>query len=184
MELANIEGARGDSPVRFAERLQDAKNLAEETLRAVRDLAMGLRPSMLDDLGLGPALEWQAREFSRRMGVPVDLRIDGSIEHLQDEHRTCVFRIVQESLNNCAKHAHPKNIRILVHGSSDRVNLTVQDDGVGFDREAGGGTGLGLISIEERVRELDGTVTLTSQPPNRGTLLRVEIPLEPRPVHG
>jgi len=64
----------------------------------VRNLALGLRPSMLDDLGLVPALEWQAREFSRRSGTPVELKTDGSLETIPEEISTCLYRIVQESL--------------------------------------------------------------------------------------
>jgi signal transduction histidine kinase len=173
MELANLEEIRNSPGEEFAARLQEAKQLAEQTLVSVRDLAMGLRPAMLDDLGLGPALEWQGREFSRRSGTPVEVQVDGVVDELPDSHRTCIFRIVQEALTNCARHAQAKSIRIVAHGGPGAVFLSVQDDGVGF--AASEGRGLGLIGIEERARELGGWVTLRSEP-GKGTTLRVELP--------
>jgi signal transduction histidine kinase len=180
MELTGLGSMHSADAERFAQRLREAKNLAEESLRAVRDLAMGLRPSMLDDLGLGAALEWQGRDFSRRSDVPVTVQIDGTLEHLPEPHRTCIFRVVQETLTNCAKHSRAGSIRVTVHGSADQVTLTVQDDGVGFQSHPAARTGLGLVGIEERVRELDGTLQVVSQP-GKGTMLHIEIPV-PRPI--
>ncbi len=178
MELANVERSRHSPGDEFPSRVQEAKLLAERTLASVRNLAMGLRPSILDDLGLGPALEWQGREFSRRGGLPVDVRVDGELEGLPESHRTCVFRIVQEALTNCARHAQAKNVRVTVHGSPDAVSLSVQDDGVGFVRAASPGRGMGLVGIEERARELGGELTVRSEL-GKGTTLLVRIP---RPV--
>jgi signal transduction histidine kinase len=176
MELVNLEDVRRSPDKQFHDRLEEVKHLAEQTLAAVRSLAMGLRPAMLDDLGLGPALEWQGREFSRRGGIPVTVQIDGGLDDLPDSHRTCVFRVVQEALTNCARHAQAKNIRVAIHGRHDAVFLTVQDDGVGIAGSESSVRGLGLIGIEERVRELGGMVTIYSQP-KKGTSLRIEIPL-------
>lgn len=176
MELANLEAIRDSPGEEFPNRLKEAKQLVEQTLASVRNLAMGLRPAMLDDLGLGPALEWQGREFSRRSGIPVNVEIGGALDGLPDAHRTCIFRIVQEALTNCARHARAKSIRIAVHGRQDAVFLSVQDDGVGIAGSESPGRGLGLIGIEERARELGGAVTIYSQP-DKGTTLRVEIPL-------
>ncbi len=176
MDLANLERFRL-SPEKFSESLEDARKLNTETMRSVRDLAMGLRPAMLDDLGLGPALEWQGREFSRRGGIPVTVQVDGTLESLPEPYRTGIFRVVQEALTNCARHAHAKSIRVVVHGSEDWVHVTVQDDGIGF--EAGDGTvqGLGLLGIEERIRELGGVVHILSEP-RKGTLLKVDVPVK------
>jgi signal transduction histidine kinase len=176
MELANLEMIRQSPGEEFAERLSEAKQLAEQTLASVRNLAMGLRPAMLDDLGLAPALEWQGREFSRHSGIPVHLQIDGMLEGLPESHRTCVFRIVQEALTNCARHAQAKNVRLAVHGRRDAVLVSVQDDGVGFAGSAPSSGGMGLLGIEERARELGGSVNIHSQP-GKGTTLQVEIPL-------
>jgi signal transduction histidine kinase len=176
MELANLAEIRNSPSGEFFERLQEAKQLAEQTLVTVRDMAMGLRPAMLDDLGLAPALEWQGREFSRRCGIPVDVDVDGSVESLPDAHRTCVFRIVQEALTNCARHAQASRIRVAVHGGAEAISLSVQDDGVGFGRADTTAGGLGLMGIEERARELGGAVRIQSQE-GKGTTLQAEIPL-------
>jgi signal transduction histidine kinase len=147
-------------------------------MQSVRALAMGLRPSMLDDLGLEPALRWQAQEFSRRSGVPVSLETDGELEDLPDSVRTCIYRVVQESLTNCARHAEAKDVRITVHGSRDRIYLTIQDDGKGFDIHNPGNRGMGLVGMEERIRKLGGTLIISSQNMNipKGTILEIELP--------
>lgn len=176
VELRNLEKLRGAPEQEFQGRLEEARRLSEEALRTVRDLAMGLRPSMLDDLGLAPAVEWQAREFSRRFGVPVSVELDGRLENLPDRQRTCVYRVVQEALTNCARHAQASEIRITIHGRQDAIVVTVQDNGVGFDPASESGRGLGLLGIQERVRELGGRVNVWSQP-GRGTLLSAEVPL-------
>jgi signal transduction histidine kinase len=175
MEVAGMERTRNEPNGDFGDHLAATRRLAEETLRAVRDLSLGLRPSMLDDLGLGPALEWQAREYSRRSGTPVRVRLEGAIDALPETHRTCAFRIVQEALTNCARHARAREIRIGVHGRPDELFLTVEDDGVGMPEGDARGRGLGLIGIEERVRQLGGSLDIFSQP-GKGTVVRVRLP--------
>ncbi len=177
MEIRNLKQLRGAPEDVFLSHLEDTARLSEEALRAVRSLAMGLRPSMLDDLGLGPAVEWQAREFSSRFGVPVTVSLDGELDGLPDAHRTCVYRIVQEALTNCARHARASAIRIAVHGSDQTLRISIEDDGVGFDASQWRGRGLGLIGIEERVKELGGRVSVISRP-GKGTALSARIPLK------
>jgi signal transduction histidine kinase len=139
---------------------------------------MGLRPSMLDDLGLGPALQWEGRDFSRRCGIPVSVQIEGSLDRLPDKHRTCIFRVVQEALTNVARHAQAGNICIWIHGGEQAVHLTIEDDGIGFNPRQQHRRGLGLLGIEERVRELGGTVEWISQP-QKGTTIKLELPAPP-----
>ncbi len=181
MELRKLEQFREGPEEQFRQSLQDARHLTEEALRTVRDLAMGLRPSMLDDLGLGPAVEWQAREFARRYGVPVNVQLEGELDRVGERERTCIYRVVQEALTNCARHAHARTIRVTVHGRQDAVVVTVQDDGVGFDPAKASKRGLGLLGLQERVRELGGQVKLFSQP-GRGTVLMAEVPLRENEV--
>lgn len=178
LELANLEASRS-SAEKFLEHLQEARQLNAQTLELIQNMAMGLRPSMLDDLGLGPALEWQGRELSRRSGVPITVQVDGSLDHLPEAHRTCIYRVVQEALTNCARHAHAKNIRVSVYGREDFVEAAVQDDGAGFDARDPENRGLGLLGVQERARELGGRVNLISNP-GKGTLLTVELPVHQR----
>jgi signal transduction histidine kinase len=131
---------------------------------------------MLDELGLGPALRWQGREFSRRSNVPVTVQIDGDLDGLPETHRTCIYRIVQETLTNCARHSQAKGIRISIYGRHDWVKLSIQDDGIGFDPGGATSRGLGLIGIQERVRELQGKVAIISEP-GKGTIVEVEVPV-------
>lgn len=177
VELGNLEKLRAGSPEKFQQHMDDAKDLAEQLLKTIRNLAAGLRPAMLDDLGLGPALEWQSREFSRRTGIRTEVVVEGLPADLPEQHRTCLYRVVQEALTNCARHAQASQVRVALHTEADRLSLTVQDDGVGmangFPAPAGG---MGLIGVEERVRELGGHLAVQSQP-RKGTLLKISIPL-------
>jgi signal transduction histidine kinase len=177
MVFGNLEETSATPQGNFKNLLIEGKGLAEQTLQMVRNLALGLRPSMLDDLGLEPALEWQAREFSRRSGIPVEFNTDGSLERIPEEMRTCIYRVVQESLTNCARHSRAKTVRINLHGGLTELSLTVRDDGVGFDPARTNSRGLGLVGIQERIHELGGTVTVESQP-GKGTVLRAVIPLK------
>ena len=176
IELASLQSLRNSDPTAFSARVDDAKRLNTAAVRAIRDLAMGLRPSMLDDFGLAPALEWQGREFSRHTGVPAVVTVDGTLDDLPDAHRTCIYRVVQEALTNCAKHACAKNVSVSVHGRENQLEAVIQDDGVGFNSASRTG-GLGLLGIEERVQELDGRLRILSRP-GKGTTLRVQIPIK------
>src|SRR5262245_14871350 len=176
MELSNLGKLRIAGGHQFQEHLEASRRIAVQALNTVRDLAMGLRPSILDDLGLGPALEWQAREFSRRSSVLVSVDIQGNLERLSDLHSTGVYRIVQEALTNCAKHAQARTIEVRLKGDADELSLIVRDDGVGFDPRTVPSRGLGLIGIEERVREMHGKLKVSSKVGN-GTHLHVSIPL-------
>jgi signal transduction histidine kinase len=177
MELGTLERLRSD-PEEFSVHLREAKSLAEQTLRAIRDLAVGLRPSVLD-LGLVPALQWQARHFSKQSGIRVLLETSGRLDNIPEEHRTCLYRLVQESLTNCMRHSAAKSVNIDLQETERVLELQVKDDGVGFD-PARARHGLGLLGIQERVRELGGQLSIDSAP-GRGASLRVKLPL-PRTV--
>jgi signal transduction histidine kinase len=176
MELGNLDGphARGDPA--FYQRLLETKRIAEQSLRSVRNLAMILRPSMLDDMGLSPALRWQAKEFTLRSDVPVELSIVGEVDALSDDLRTCVYRVVQEALTNAGRHARAKRIGVTVERCAHNVTVAIEDDGVGFDRDNSIRRGLGVLGMEERVRELDGAFEIESQP-GQGTHIRIRLPI-------
>jgi signal transduction histidine kinase len=173
MELGRAGRAPGSSPeqVRL---IGECKQLVDTVLRSVRDLLMGLRPSMLDDFGLQPALEWHVRQFRNRFHIPVELTVTGDVAHLPEQHRTSVYRIVQEALTNCARHAGGKRVDVSVRLDGTMLELTVTDDGKGFPEERP--RGMGLLGIEERVRELGGEVTIRRRTEG-GTQLAVSIPL-------
>jgi signal transduction histidine kinase len=176
IELGNIEDVRNSDVAAFRQRLEDAKRLNADAMRAIRDLAMGLRPSMLDDLGLQAALEWQGREFSRHTGVPASVHVQGALDHLSDAQRTCIYRVVQEALTNCARHAKASSVVVSVRAEHDGIIVLVRDDGIGFNPRTSGRGGLGLLGIQERVQELDGQMQISSET-GSGTTIRVEIPV-------
>lgn len=189
MELGRIDRLRqgsgepgrpgqGAAPSGVAAAVAESRQLVDNIVRTVRDLALGLRPSMLDDFGLQPALEWHVRDVARRSGVPVMLRMEGDFERLTEPHRTCVYRAVQEALTNCVKHARARRIDVTVSDSSRELIVTIKDDGVGIDPAKRAG-GLGLRGIEERVRELRGTTRIRSDA-GGGTSVTIRMPL---PVH-
>lgn len=158
----------------FRQGLQKIKGLAENCVNEVRNMALLLRPSMLDDLGLVAALDWQAREVSKRTGMLVDTLDENVSENLPEEYKTCVYRIVQEALNNCSKHAYAKNVRVVVRQEPNHLRVNIEDDGKGFD--ASRVRGLGLVGMNERVGQLGGVLKVESDPA-RGTRLQVDLPL-------
>jgi signal transduction histidine kinase len=174
MELAAV--APKDSSVRG--QLDRARGTLDSTLKTVRNMAMLLRPSMLDDLGLGPALSWQVKEFSRLTGIAADLKLDEHVDDLPEQHRTCLYRVLQEALTNCARHSQAKHVSVLVTRTADNVRASVADDGIGFAPHVIRRSGMGLLGMEERVRELDGDFRLTSQP-GTGTRIDVSLPINP-----
>jgi signal transduction histidine kinase len=177
MELSRIERAKGPLDVKVIEAAAEAKKLVDDMFRTVRNLTLGLRPSMLDDFGLQPALEWHIRDFIARYGVNVELRTDGDFSDLSEAGRMCVYRVVQEALTNGVRHAKASSIRVNVTGLGGRLTVSVSDDGVGLD-PARRHSGLGLRGIEERVKELRGTMAI-GRGASGGTTLTIQMPLSP-----
>ena len=175
MELGRLERMTAPFNAQVGPTVAECKGLVDGMFRTVRNLALGLRPSMLDDFGLQAALEWLVRDFTGRYPIAVDLRIEADFDALPDRHRTCVYRVVQEALTNSVRHAHPEAIDIVVSGHAGYLQVGVTDDGVGLD-PARVRSGLGLRGLEERVRELEGTMTI-SQPARGGTALAIRIPV-------
>ncbi|HEX6084770.1 MAG TPA: sensor histidine kinase [Thermoanaerobaculia bacterium] len=174
MEIGRADRARTTSDLQLAQAIAEAKRLLDTILRSVRDLVMGLRPSMLDDFGLQPALEWHVRDFRRRFDIRVDLSLTGELDALPDQYRTCVYRIVQEALTNCARHAQATAVAIVVRAAENTLDVVIADDGVGIP--SGRPRGMGLLGIEERVRELHGTFEVRGRQP-QGTELHVMLPV-------
>jgi signal transduction histidine kinase len=150
------------------------KSVAESAVKSIRDIALLLRPPMLDDLGLIPALEWQAREISRRSDMEVEVHSQSVSEDLGDETKVTIYRLVQEALNNAATHSSAKNAKVTVAQAPDKITVEITDDGHGFDPERK--RGMGILGMEERVRRLGGTLTIESAPGKSATV-RAELPL-------
>jgi signal transduction histidine kinase len=173
LELSTAEPLLPSRSEEARSRVQLARRLAESAVSAVRDMALLLRPSMLDDLGLVPALRWHAREVSRRTGMNITLLADHVPDDLEDEQRTCIYRVVQEALRNAARHARARAVRIVVRRDASHIRVSIQDDGVGFDSQRE--KGMGILGMEERVRAAGGALRIDSEPEG-GTVIGIRIP--------
>jgi signal transduction histidine kinase len=176
-ELHDLARALRPYDPELRESVDRVRELVESSLAVIRNMALLLRPAMLDDLGLAAALGWLAREISRPTGIHIQVQADDLPPDLPDEHKTCVFRIAQEALNNIAKHANANAVEITVRASDSWLAITVQDDGRGFQH--GRAHGLGLTGMHERAESLGGSVNITSGP-GKGTLIEVALPLPQR----
>jgi signal transduction histidine kinase len=154
--------------------LDNIRTFADSSVNSIRDIALLLRPSMLDDLGLIPALEWQAREVSRRSGIKVTVTAGDVPDSLSDDMRTCIYRVVQEALHNISRHSGAKCAVVTVRQDGSSLFLSVEDDGSGFDPDKT--RGLGILGMEERVRQLGGQLEIHSTP-GKGTTLTVRLPM-------
>ena len=175
IQLGNLDTLRTSDETAFRARLEDAKQLNTDAMRALRDLSMGLRPSMLDDLGLPAALEWQGREFSRHTGVPASVNVAGALDEISDAQSTCIYRVVQEALTNCARHANAKNVAVSVRTAKESILVVIRDDGIGFKPSTSKRGGIGLLGIKERVQALHGKFHISSAP-RKGTTIQVQLP--------
>jgi signal transduction histidine kinase len=161
------------------DQLNGVRNIANNMVRTVRNMALLLRPSILDDLGLLPAVKWLARETARTS----DLRIDVSAADVQDDLpedcRTCVYRVVQEALLNARRHAGATRVQVRIEQRDQMLHLMVADDGVGF--EPSQERGLGVLGMEERVTHLGGSFRMLSTP-RTGTVVDVSLPIPHMPT--
>jgi signal transduction histidine kinase len=174
LDAGRLSKQLASSDEKGQETVQRIKTLAERTLQEVRNMALLLRPSMLDDLGLVAAVEWYAREMSRRGETEVEVRSENVTEDLTDEVKLCVYRVVQEALNNAQRHAHAKNVAVELTQADGAIRVKIADDGSGFDAKRT--RGMGLLGMEERVKRLGGKITVESQP-GTGTTIEAELPL-------
>ncbi|HEY0160733.1 MAG TPA: MEDS domain-containing protein [Thermoanaerobaculia bacterium] len=163
------------SPPNVAEAVESV----DRAMQSVRDLALDLRPAMLDDLGLPAALRWYADRFARQTGVDTHLAVE-ELPRVDSGVATASFRVVQEALTNVARHASAKNVWLSLRRSGGAVELVVRDDGAGFDvaaasARAAGGASLGLIGMEERVSLAGGSLSVVSAPAS-GAEVRARFP--------
>lgn len=164
------------APELAAARLNEMLEMLDRAVAATRRIASDLRPLLLDDLGLVPALEWLVSKFTQRSGVACTLAVDEALE-LPEPYATAVFRIVQESLANVAKHAGASEVAVRIERSRDVVTLAVQDNGCGFSPATPRKPqSLGILGLRERVHLLKGKIVIESAP-GQGTSIRVSIPL-------
>ncbi|MBK7895220.1 MAG: histidine kinase [Candidatus Promineifilaceae bacterium] len=170
------------NPTLASSQLTELKSMSTQALQELRDMIQDLRPSLLDDMGLVPALQSQVQLFSERTGVKAEFVLNGRRQRVQPEIETIVFRIAQEAMNNVAKHARANQVTVTIGFVDNLLNLEVRDDGRGFDArrvfEAADGHRQvwGLLGMQERVALVGGSCLVHSQP-GQGTAVHVSIPI-------
>jgi PAS domain S-box-containing protein len=161
----------------LANKIKGVLELIDGTINTVRKISAALRPSILDDLGVAEAIEWQSRDFTSHTGIPVEFSSNVNDYKFSPAISTGLFRIFQESLTNVTRHAHATKVVCTLQRSRNSLKLTVSDNGVGFDvNRKGGRKTLGLLGMKERVTMLNGRYNIASQP-GKGTVVSVELPL-------
>jgi signal transduction histidine kinase len=181
-----LETALMSRPFDLPQHLRDAQGLTARAIDEVHQLIFNLRPSVLDDLGLGPAIRWVAERQLEPLGVNVRCEFTGLDERLPPEIETAVFRVVQEAVTNIARHAGADAVLVEASLRDGLLTVEIEDDGKGFDPEEvqvsdATGAGLGLLGMRERVEVFGGSLRLESAP-RRGTRVTFRIPVpEVRP---
>ncbi len=160
---------------------EDINNQLGEARREIRELSYQLRPRVLDDFGLAPALKALCDDTSKRSGITCVFQTHNITERLAPETETNIYRIVQEALNNIVKHSKAAEMSVQIINNNEKLVVTIEDDGVGFSGTAEGAagvkSGMGLINMSERAISLNGKLYISSVP-GKGTEIMIEIPLE------
>jgi PAS domain S-box-containing protein len=161
-------------------KLQDMMDVLDHTVKTVRHIASELRPTLLDDLGLIPAIEWHLKEFEERCGIKTELKAPGKELLLADAVKIGLFRIFQESLTNVARHSKAKKVKISLSIKKERIVLRIEDDGLGFDEEKiSRKRTLGILGMKERSAMIGGNYEINSIP-GKGTTVVVSVPINQR----
>ncbi len=159
------------------QRLKATTGLINEGVQSVRNICSGLRPGVLDDLGLAAAIEWQANEFAVRTGIACEASIGSADLTLDGERATEIFRIFQECLTNVIRHAQAHTVRVSMTEHDDDLCLVVADDGKGF-RESDVSGSLGFLGMKERAQMCNGDIQIIGDP-GKGTIVTLHVPLHP-----
>jgi signal transduction histidine kinase len=187
IEISQAIAALRAHPDAAEQSLEEARLLAEATVATVRNISLLLRPSLLDDLGLEPALQSLVEDFGRRSGIRSEFSSQDIPEDLPETHRTCIYRVVQEALTNCARHSAASRVDIRLLLAGGELELGVSDNGKGFSTDVHGApygrTGLGILGMRERVAALGGVLSLDTAP-GEGTRVTVRLPVRETVLHG
>ena len=176
MDLMAVKEIPPAQTIIFEEKVKSVLDLTDSAIAIVQDIAARLRPGMLDYLGLLAAIEWQTEEFQKRSGVKCTLALLDHEPVLDNERATALFRILQETLTNVARHAHARNVRITLEESGADIVMTIADDGVGISRsQIDSPQSLGLLGMRERLHPFRGICTIGS-PQSGGTTVTVRLP--------
>lgn len=177
VRLRLLQGTQNLEDVRHG--IAELRELTARTVEDVRKLAVELRPTMLDNLGLVAAIEWYSRELSHQIDAPIDFNVDGVIDRLPADVELVIYRVVQEALTNLARHARATHASVELIAQDDGLEVRIADNGVGFDLTEATSSrerGLGLFGMRERVELIGGSFLIRSAP-GAGTTMLVRVPL-------
>jgi signal transduction histidine kinase len=176
MDLSWLRSRFPSDQPRLTAKVDRMSHVVGESMQVVRRLSSQLRPSILDHFGLEAAIRWQVEAFSERSDIPHQIQVDGEADQLGRELSTALFRILQESLTNVARHAEATEVRVDLHVNHDQATLVVADDGRGITPgEISSPGALGLAGMRERAQAMGGHVTIEGRP-GRGTEVTASIP--------
>lgn len=186
MLIINLESLENQIPSdegSLREKLITTRKLAQQSLANLRKIVYGLRPTILDDLGLVPAIRWYARTNLEEAGIMVEITANGEVGPLSPQLNSTLFRIAQEAVNNIIRHSNAEKVEIILHQRDEHILLEVKDDGQGFDlasiqEKALQLQHLGLLGIQERAELVGGETKLTSAP-GSGTQILISVPYHP-----
>ncbi len=180
MEVAWLGGRLKPEQAVLVDKVASVKGQIDQTIATVRRISAELRPLVLDDLGFAAAASWYVDQFSARTGLPVDLSLPEVDPERGDAVATALFRVLQESLTNVARHAQATRVWVRLILENDAWVLSVRDDGIGFVHEAGRVADIGLVGMRERAQNLGGRFSVISAP-GRGTTIEIAIPAKELP---
>jgi signal transduction histidine kinase len=174
--LARVQKTPGDSTEKLSNSLRETQQIVQEALDGVRSLSQRLHPNVLDDYGLEGAVEWYVRNLSEQTGLHIECKKEGDWAGVVPaETAIHVYRILQESLNNVVRHADTKVAWVRLGRNARKLEMEVEDRGVGLPPELERAEGLGLVGMRERAELIQGRLTF-SRPAEGGTLVRLEVP--------
>jgi PAS domain S-box-containing protein len=176
IDMKQLENDSPDLSPQVRHRLRELSKQTEQIANDVQSLSHELHSSRLEHLGLMPAVRGFCREFGQQQKVEVDFKAEDVPSFVPEELSLCLFRVLQEALHNAAKHSGAGHFEVRLRGECDEIHLTVRDSGIGFDTDvAWRGEGLGLISMQERLKLVNGKLSVESQP-GQGTMVHASVP--------
>lgn len=179
LDLDWLENSLSDTDESFPARLAQMQGLLDNVITMTKSMASALRPPLLDDFGLMPAVEWIAENFQKKTSITCPVETDGMTLKLDDPIESAIFRVIQEGLSNIERHAHASNAKIIFKHTGNQLDVMIQDDGIGMESGYENKPGCyGLIAMQERIFVLGGTISIRNVKP-QGVAIHASIPIEP-----
>lgn len=180
MDISWLSKKMTDADVNVKSKMHEIIQLMDETVKSVRNITTKLRPSLLDDLGLVAAMEWQSEEFQQRAGIEVDLETNVQQTNIPQDIATNLFRIYQESLTNIMRHAKATKVKVHLVQNGDLLELRIADNGIGYDEKTiTRKHTLGILGMKERTLVMNGKFNIQTKL-GEGTAIMIVVPLQPQ----